>query len=166
MKNLLFCVIALIGMYALSGNAKEVSKTITWVIHERIETIPIDRLTVYNAEPSQTDDSPLLTAPSWKIDVDKLNDCSLHWLAVSQKMIREKIVAYGDTVYVETGYPEADGLWIVADCMNKMWDKEGKYGYCADLLIPKKNNKYSHGMWKNVKITKRKVTIQKHEYYE
>lgn len=166
MKNLLIGIISMMGICILSGNAKEGVKTVTWVIHEKVESIPIDRLTVYNADPRQTDNTPLLTAPSWKIDVIKLEDCSLHWLAVSQKMIREKIVSYGDTVYVETGYPEADGLWVVADCMNKMWDYQGKYGYCADLLIPAKNNKFSHGMWKNVKITKRKITMQKHEYYE
>lgn len=134
----------------------------TWLVkHEIKDVAVIERLTYYNADPKQTDDSPLLTAPQWKIDTASLNTCKLRWLAVSQRMIRENIVHYGDTVMLEANDPEIDGLWIIADCMAKRWDNYGKNGYCADLLVPMKH-KPKRGLWKNVKLTRHTITVKQY----
>lgn len=148
------------GIMAFRSN----DTVITWIVQHKIEDVAvIERLTYYNADPRQTDSSPLITAPQWKIDTASLNTCQLRWLAVSQKMIRNKVVQYGDTVMLDAGDPEIDGLWIIADCMAKRWDNYGRTGNCADLLLPMKGKK-TKGLWKNVKLTKHSYRSRRYLY--
>lgn len=158
-KRVLVIICLTIGTLGMFGAYNESSAI--WIYHERIEDVAIiEQLTYYNPDPKQTDDTPFITAPQWEIDTTKLNTCELRWMAVSQVMIRNKIVYYGDTVHLQANDPEIDGYWIIADCMAKRWDNYGKNGYCGDLLFSL-NRKTKKGYWKNVKLTKHRFKLTK-----
>lgn len=74
-------------------------------------------ITVYNALPEQTDDSPLITACNKKIDLDKLKQGKLRWIAVSRDLLEK--FPYGSSVYlwIEKWHPK-NGVWIVRDTMS------------------------------------------------
>lgn len=161
MKTLSFTGLLLILTALLFFGGKQIpatTKVITFTIHEKVETITtIDTLTYYNPEPRQTDSTPLITASLARIDTSKLKTCELRWMAVSQKMIRDKIVAYGDTVEIVSNDPDINGQWIIQDCMNKRFDR---WGYRGDLLLDKSVK--SKGRWLNVKLIKRSYKMSKH----
>lgn len=75
-------------------------------------------ITVYNAVPEQTDDSPLITACNKKIDLDKLKHGKLRWIAVSRDLLEK--FPYGSSVYlwIEKGHPK-NGSYIVRDTLHK-----------------------------------------------
>lgn len=157
LKHTLLVMFLTIGCLGMLGAYSD--KSHTWIIHEKIEDVAvIERLTFYNADPKQTDSTPFLTAPQWVIDTVKLNTCELRWMAVSQRMIREGVVHYGDTVTLTANDPEIDGLWIIADCMASRWDYYGKTGRCGDLLFPM--SKKTRGLWTNVKLTRHTIRIK------
>jgi len=102
--------------------------------------------TVYEAVPSQTDDTPLYTADGSHIDPDRIP--SLRWCAVSRNLLKRwgGPYDYGDTIYVEI--PEIDpiwgnnllykkygnmvnGYWVIHDTMNKRYKN-----YMDFLSIP------------------------------
>jgi len=139
------------------GLRSGIRNKITFTITVEEQLLTLDRLTYYHAVSSQTDDTPLLTASLKTIDTVKVKSGEIRWLAVSQKIIKEKLLAYGDTVKLVTGDSLVDGNWIVNDCMNKRWDNHGT-GYCADLLTDP-GNKRLKGLWKNVQIIKYKKLI-------
>lgn len=56
--------------------------------------------TVYNATVSQCDSSPLKTADGSKIDIVKLNNNELHWIAISQDLLKNGGFKYGDRIMV------------------------------------------------------------------
>lgn len=117
------------------------------VLEVKYTTVILDTLTYYNPDPKQTDSTPLLTAPLYHIDTIKLKRQQIKWMAVSQIMIKRKIVAYGDTVELISADPLVSGKWLIADCMNKRFDKKGFRG---DLLLHV--NTKSRGRWLNVKM--------------
>lgn len=73
-------------------------------------------LTSYQPIPAQTDDSP-----TWTANGDRTTK---YGIAVSQDLLNEKGLHYGDIVYVEHF-----GYRVVNDCMNKRHTKS------ADLLV-------------------------------
>ena len=99
-----------------------------YIYHEHKVTV-----TVYNAVPGQTDDSPDVTASGFNLN---LNNPEQHRIvAVSRDLLKK--FPYGDTVYVKgTSY---DGLYIVQDIMN------ARYRNTIDLLI---NIDSPIGKWK------------------
>ena len=96
--------------------------------------------TVYNAVPSQTDSTPLITASNKHIDAN--NPGKHKWIAVSRDL--EK---YGFTFGVEVCVESAgimNGVWTVEDRMNKRFKNK------IDFLV---NNNIILGKWDKVKIT-------------
>jgi 3D (Asp-Asp-Asp) domain-containing protein len=96
--------------------------------------------TVYNADPSQTDDSPFITASGAVIEQCCPGDH--RWIAVSRDLEAEGFV-FGAKVRI-TGTDGFDGIWVVQDRMNKRWKKR------IDFLV---NKSMKGGKWNNVKLT-------------
>ena len=96
--------------------------------------------TVYNAVPSQTDSTPLITASNKKIDAD--NPGKHRWLAVSRDLELFGFV-FGAEVCVEDA-GEMNGIWIVEDRMNK------RFVFKIDFLV---DNHIVLGKWEDVKIS-------------
>jgi hypothetical protein len=109
-------------------------------------TIVLDGLTVYNPVIGQCDKDPLVTASMAKIDMEKLRQGKLRWMALSRDLLKKHggVISYGDTVTVFANDPDIDGQWVVVDTMNKRYSKRG------DLLFA--NRKF--GKWTNVRVVK------------
>ena len=98
-------------------------------------------VTIYHADPKQTDNTPFITASN-KV-IDSINPAGHRWIAVSRDL--EPLgFTFGACVLVEGIGPDIDGEWQVQDRMNKRWKKR------IDLLV-NKNMKY--GKWNNIKLT-------------
>ncbi len=95
--------------------------------------------TVYNADPSQTDDSPFITASGAVIEQCCPGDH--RWIAVSRDLEAEGFV-FGARVRI-TGTDGFDGIWVVQDRMNK------RYQNSIDLLV---DNNITLGKWYNVEL--------------
>ncbi len=95
--------------------------------------------TIYHATPSQTDDTPFITASNRVINKD--NPAGHRWIAVSRDLESLGFV-FGAKVCVENA-GHMDGVWTVQDRMNKRWTHR------IDFLV-NKNMKY--GKWNNVSI--------------
>lgn len=93
-------------------------------------------ITIYNPVSSQCDADPLTTADNSKIDLAKLKDGKLRWIAVSRDLLKK--FPYGTKVYVwiAPNHPY-NGVWRVKDTMN------ARYTNRIDLLTY--NRKY--GKW-------------------
>lgn len=89
-----------------------------------VKNIPVTA-TCFNAVETQTDDTPLTTAFGFKIDV--AHPFKHKYIAVSRDLLTH--FSAGDTVLV-SGTFVYDGIWIVADKMNK------KYCNRIDFLVP------------------------------
>ena len=98
-------------------------------------------ITIYHADPSQTDDTPFITASNSVID--SLNPAKHRWVAVSRDL--ELLgFTFGKKILIEGINNELDGEWEIQDRMNKKWKKR------IDLLV---NKNRKHGKWYNIKIT-------------
>lgn len=97
--------------------------------------------TIYHADPSQTDDTPFITASNKRIN--KKNPGAHRWIAVSRDL-ESKGFIFGAKVLVE-GAGDLDGVWTVQDRMNRRWTKR------IDFLV---NKSMRYGKWENVRITK------------
>ena len=95
--------------------------------------------TIYNAVPSQTDDTPFITASGAYIDPCCPGDH--RWIAVSRDLEAMGFV-FGAKVRI-TGTGNFDGVWTVQDRMNK------RYKMAIDLLV---DNHITLGKWYNVEI--------------
>ena len=96
--------------------------------------------TVYNAVPSQTDSTPLITASNKKIDAD--NPGKHRWIAVSRDL--EK---HGFTLGVVVCFENAgvmDVVWVFEFRMNKRLTKK------IDFLV---DNEVVLGKWEGVILT-------------
>jgi 3D (Asp-Asp-Asp) domain-containing protein len=96
--------------------------------------------TVYNAVPSQTDSTPLITASNKHIDAD--NPGKHRWIAVSRDLEQHGFT-FGTEVCVENA-GIMNGIWTVEDRMNKRFKNK------IDFLV---DNSIILGKWSNVKIT-------------
>lgn len=104
--------------------------------------------TMYHAVKGQTDGSPLTTADNSKIDLQKLYDNELRWVALSRDLLDRwgGPFNYGDRIMVEgvpmlrNGY-NVNGVWEVHDTMN------ARYTRYIDFLMPahvKRNGEWVH----------------------
>lgn len=108
----------------------------------------LETLTIYHPVEGQCDDTPLITASNARIDLEKLRQSEIRWMALSRNLLKKwkGDFNYGDTVMLKSGDPDIDGLWVINDNMNKRFKDRG------DLLFHQDARKL--GMWKNVKIAK------------
>jgi len=98
-------------------------------------------VTIYHADPKQTDNTPFITASNQVID--SINPAGHRWIAVSRDL--EPLgFTFGACVLIEGIGSDIDGEWQVQDRMNKRWKKR------IDLLV-NKNMKY--GKWNKIKLT-------------
>ena len=98
-------------------------------------------VTIYHADPKQTDSTPFITASNQTID--SLNPAKHRWIAVSRDL--EPLgFTFGACVYIEGISEELDGEWEVQDRMNKRWKKR------IDLLV---NKNRMCCRWDNIKLT-------------
>ena len=106
--------------------------------------------TKYNPVEEQCDSTPLITADNSKIDLNKLSNHELRWIAISRDL--RSRYNYGDTVVVISDNPLLDGEWVVRDTMNPRFNKR------IDFLVPE-NDKYNFNSPINVTIYKKKEAI-------
>tara|TARA_B100000073_G_scaffold287590_1_gene249475 strand:- start:257 stop:595 length:339 start_codon:yes stop_codon:yes gene_type:complete len=98
-------------------------------------------VTIYHADPKQTDDTPFITASNKNID--SINPAMHRWIAVSRDL--EPLgFTFGACVYIEGINKELDGEWEVQDRMNKRWKKR------IDLLV---NKDRMCCKWDSIKLT-------------
>ena len=104
-------------------------------------TKDIDRATVYQAVPEQTNEDNFTTASGFKLNKE-FDHYKYRTLAVSRDLLKEGFIEYGDTVKV-SGTDIYDGKWIVRDTMNKRYKRT--IDFLIDLDMPM-------GKWNNVEI--------------
>ena len=98
-------------------------------------------VTIYHADPKQTDSTPFITASNKTID--SINPAKHRRIAVSRDL--EPLgFTFGACVYIEGISEELDGEWEVQDRMNKRWKKR------IDLLV---NKDRMCCRWDNIKLT-------------
>lgn len=142
------------------------------IINDNSITLVYDNVwgTIYNAEESQCDDTPLITGDG-SIIKNPNNASDLRWIAITQYMLKSKwrrslidttidnrfngLLSYGDTVYIQSPYNTINGLWIVKDTKNKRYKSP-----TIDFLQTKndknlfESNPNWSGKWENIKIYK------------
>ena len=136
------CALAILGL--LCAKPREVVVT-----EERIQEVVVEKeietyivtATVYHAVEEQCDDSPLVTASGAAISSAE-SAYDHRYIAVSRDLL--DVFPYGTMVEV-SGCGELDGLYTVADTMNRRYK-----GY-IDLLI---NPDMQGGRWEGVRIRK------------
>lgn len=101
-------------------------------------------VTVYNPVIEQCDSTPLITADNSEIDMRKLKQGELKWVAVSRDLLKNGKVKYGDRIKLECKDKNLSGIYYVHDTMHPRWEKR------IDILAHQDNRTY--GMQKNVKI--------------
>lgn len=101
-------------------------------------------VTVYNPVMEQCDSTPLITADNSEIDLKKLKQGKLKWVAVSRDLLKSGKVKYGGRVKLECNDPELSGIYYVHDTMNPRWEKR------VDILAHQDIR--THGMQRDVKI--------------
>ncbi|MBC6991175.1 MULTISPECIES: RlpA-like double-psi beta-barrel domain-containing protein [Hymenobacter] len=108
--------------------------------------------TVYNAEPSQTDAEPFVTADNSRIS--RHHTSKNRWMALSRDMLKSHggKFDYGDSITVSGISPALDGNYVVHDTMNR------RYRHRIDLLVNRHEALYDEwvrfGKWDKVKISK------------
>lgn len=104
------------------------------------EIVYIVTATVYHAVEGQCDNTPLVTASGKNINPEDPH--GHRYIAVSRDLL--DIFPYGTKVVV-SGTGDYDGIWIVADTMNK------RFSGHVDFLI---NKDMKGGKWNGVRIKK------------
>ena len=104
-------------------------------------------LTWYNPVSSQCDADPLITADMSKINLEKLKNREIKWIAVSRDLLKN--YSMGDTVIIESKNSKINGEWVIHDKMNKRFTKR------IDLLVASGDKYYNLRMPKEVIIRKK-----------
>lgn len=101
-------------------------------------------VTVYNPVIEQCDSTPLITADNSEIDLKKLKQGRLKWVAVSRDLLKNGVVKYGGKIKLECKDKKLSGVYTVHDTMHPRWTKH------IDILAHQDVRTY--GMQKDVKI--------------
>ena len=100
--------------------------------------------TRYNPVVEQCDDNPLHTADNSEIDLKKLKQGKLKWIAVSRDLLEK--YNYGDTVEVYSyDDPSINGIYIIHDTMHPRWTNR------IDILTAEGED-MGKGLWEDVSI--------------
>lgn len=150
MKKVISSVLIVLGLMfiPLVATSTKLTQTSSKIYIKGDVRFTLDALTIYHPEKNQCDASPLTTASNSKIDVEKLKNEEIRWMALSRNLLKRwrGEFQYGDTVLVTAGDPQIDGLWVIKDTMNKRFKNRG------DLLFDKQVRKL--GKWKNVEVAR------------
>lgn len=149
----------ILGMITMSFITKEdivVEVVKEYAVEEEVETVPDDKKlklsgitgTYYNAVEAQCDDTPLVTADGSMINLDKLKNHRIKWVALSRDLLSRwgGPFNYGDTIYIDHKDSRIKGHWVVRDCMNKRFKKR------VDFLVHQ-SHKFP-GKTSNLTLTK------------
>ncbi|MFW6247152.1 MAG: hypothetical protein ACOC22_03220 [bacterium] len=162
-KNRIIFIFTLLLMHCtnVENNEKEDKETNTepeyQLLYENVTG------TYYNAVEEQTNSEPTITGSRNKIDINKASE--LRWIAISQVMLDDEFrrnliknnindnrfngkIKYGDTIWIESPYPEINGWWVANDAMNKRYTKR------IDFLQTIGDTTLKRGLFKNIKIFK------------
>ncbi len=142
MKKLLLTIVSLIATFSVSidnryGMAEFIATT-TIKLTPRVELLYDDIWgSIYHAEIRQCDSTPTVTGDGSKINPYRASN--QRWIAISQEMIDDMYraqmikrhgdkrfqgkIQYGDTIWIESDYPEVNGWWVVRDAKNKRYTK-------------------------------------------
>jgi len=164
-RNIIYKLVAFVVMFMLSTSM---------ISHnEFVAALPViepiyDNIwgTIYHAEVRQCDATPTITGDGSRINPYKASEH--RWIAISQEMLDcewrmgllndstsvlyKGRIEYGDTVWIESPYPQINGWWVVHDTKNK------RYRNSIDFLQTKgdgdlyNNNKYWNGGFDSIKI--------------
>lgn len=96
-------------------------------------------ITKYQPLESQCDSDPLITADLSEINLDRLKENRLKWVAVSRDLLKK--YKFGSRIILETGDESIDGEYEVHDTMNPRWTNR------VDILIHPDHNP-GKGKWK------------------
>jgi 3D (Asp-Asp-Asp) domain-containing protein len=80
-------------------------------------------VTVYNPVTEQCDSTPLITADNSEIDLKKLKQGKLKWVAVSRDLLNSGKVKYGGKVRLKCKDKSLNGVYTVHDTMHPRWEK-------------------------------------------
>jgi 3D (Asp-Asp-Asp) domain-containing protein len=100
-------------------------------------------VTVYNPVPNQCNGDHLITADGSFIDIQKLEEGTIKWVAVSRDMLKD--FKYGDKIEIISENPLISGIYEIHDTMAKRFEKH------IDILMPEK---IKTGKWTGIKIRK------------
>ena len=139
----LFIILWLLMGLIMKPKVKVEEKIVYLEAEAETEIVYIVTATVYNAVEGQCDDTPLLTSCGKNINPE--NPYGHRYIAVSHDLL--DVFPYGTEVVV-SGTGDYDGVWVVADTMNKRFR-----GY-IDFLI---NVDMKGGKWSGVRIKKNKI---------
>ena len=102
-------------------------------------------VTVYNPVVEQCDSDPYITADNSEIDMAKLKQGKLKWVAVSRDLLKNGKVRYGGKVKINCKEdPTLSGVYTVHDTMHPRWTKH------VDILAHQDNR--TTGMYKEVEV--------------
>lgn len=148
MKTFAFALILLLMIPTAIGLSSPVRVPELSFVSEPQRYHVLETLTIYHPVTGQCDGSPLITANNSQIDLEKLRRNEIRWMALSRDLLKrwDGEFNYGDTVRLEAGDADIDGLWIIADNMNRRFKNRG------DLLFHPEAR--TTGIWRNVKIIK------------
>lgn len=169
---LLICIILVCSLIIISSQKSETEQvTQIYVVSTQsqqdfeYDTIHIERATTYNAVSSQCDNNPLTCADGTFIDLNKLKEEEIKYVALSRDLIwneeRQNLfsnqnhwrgpIEFGDTIKIYSeSHQNLNGEWIVHDCMN------ARYSNSIDFLFDPKNNKPKLGIGTDIKIILKK----------
>ena len=101
-------------------------------------------VTIYHAVPSQTDDTPMITADG--TDLSEVDISQARYCALSRDLLSRwgGPFCYGDAISIESGDPAIDGIWYVHDTMAARWTNR------VDLLMPVS---VKGGKWEDVLLS-------------
>lgn len=81
-------------------------------------------VTVYNPVVEQCDSTPYITADNSEIDMAKLKQEKLRWVAVSRDLLKSGKVKYGEKVKINCKEdPSLSGVYTIHDTMHPRWKK-------------------------------------------
>lgn len=133
--------------YIAEISEKEIKNSIYWTEENSFEE---DKdtvlLTWYNPIEAQCDPDPLITADNSKINLEKLKNREIRWIAVSRDLLDK--YSMGDTVIIDSPNDKINGEWVIHDKMNKRFTKR------IDLLVSEDEKYYGLRMPKTATIKK------------
>lgn len=148
----LIFIMVVIFMLSIFGPSLRRSKNISMKVYDETqieseeEKERLVTVTRYNPVIDQCDEDPLITADNSKIDLRKLKNEELRWVAISRDLLGE--FSYGDTIKLTCqNDPSINGTYTIHDCMNKRWKNR------VDILTHIESD-HGRGKWEDVKLAK------------